>query len=216
MNIGAIFDWDGVIIDSSRYHEESWEKLAQQENKALPHNYFKKSFGKRNETIIPEVLKWTRGEEEIQKLSHIKEETYRGIILERGLTPLPGVKAFLEILRQHNVPCAVGSSTPSLNITTALRILRFEHYFQVIIAAEDVTKGKPAPQVFLFAAQKLQLPPGQCVVFEDAHVGIAAARAGGMKVVAVATTNPASELTKADLVVHRLDELSIDKLKELF
>lgn len=216
MNFGAIFDWDGVIIDSSSYHEESWERLAQKENKVLPPDYFKKSFGKRNENIIPEILKWATDLKEIKRLSDLKEELYRQIILERGITPLPGVKPFLEILRKNSIPCGVGSSTPRLNITTALNILRFENYFQVIIAAEDVSVGKPDPQVFLHAAHNLKLLPEQCIVFEDAFVGIQAARAGGMKVVAVATTNPASELKEADLVVHQLDELSLLDLNQLF
>ena len=216
MNIGAIFDWDGVIIDSSRYHEESWERLSKKENKVLPAHYFKKSFGKRNENIIPEVLRWTTDGREIKRLSDLKEGLYRKIILERGLSPLPGIKTFLEMLRKNNTPCAVGSSTPRLNITTALSILGFENYFQAIVGAEDVIVGKPDPQVFLLAAQKLNLPPECCVVFEDAHVGITAARAGGMKVVAVATTNPASELTHADVVVNRLDEISMAQLEKLF
>lgn len=216
MNIGAIFDWDGVIIDSSHYHEESWQRLAEKENKDLPPHYFKKSFGMRNETIIPDVLRWTSDHNEIQRLSDLKEQLYREIMIERGISPLAGARTLLDDLRYNNVKCAVASSTPRLNITTALNILRFEGYFQAIISAEDVTKGKPDPQVFLLAAQKIELPPAYCVVFEDAFAGIEAARAAGMKLVAVASTNPASKLTHADLVVHRLDELSVSKLKELF
>ena len=216
MKIGAIFDWDGVIIDSSRYHEKSWEQLAKMENKVLPSGYFKKAFGKRNENIIPEVLNWTQKEQEIKMLAERKEELYRKILLERGITPLPGVKSFLEMLRTNQVLCCVGSSTPTLNITTVLTLLNFGQYFQGIIAAEDVTKGKPDPQVFLRAAQKLHLPAEQCVVFEDALVGIQAAKAGGMKVVAVTTTNPSASLTEADVVVDRLDELSLTQLEELF
>jgi len=215
-NIGAIFDWDGVIIDSSSYHQESWERLAKKENRSLPDNYFRKSFGMRNESIIPEVLKWTEDENEIKRLSYLKEEFYREIILERGISPLPGVKKFLDMLCINNIPCAIGSSTPRSNITTVLRILDFSKYFQAMITAEDVNQGKPDPQVFLLAAQKLNLPPEACVVFEDAHVGIMAAKAGGMKVIAVATTNPPSELKTADLVVKRLDELSLTILEQLF
>ncbi len=216
MTFGAIFDWDGVIIDSSRYHEESWELLAKQENKALPPGYFKKAFGKRNENIIPDVLKWTQEKEEVQRLSDLKEKLYRRIMVDRGISPLPGVKPFLEMLQKNKIPCCVGSSTPRLNITTALGLLGWENYFPIIIAAEDVSKGKPDPQVFLLAAQKLHLSPDRCVVFEDAFVGIQAAKAGGMKIVAVTTTHPASELTEADLVADRLDELSIAQLKALF
>jgi len=216
MTFGAIFDWDGVIIDSSRYHEESWEHLAKQENKALPPGYFQKAFGKRNETIMPEVLQWTRDKKEIQRLADLKENLYRRIMTDRGIASLPGVKPFLEMLQKNKIPCCVGSSTPRLNITTALGLLGWKNYFPIIIAAEDVSKGKPDPQVFLLAAQKLNLFPGRCVVFEDAFVGIQAAKAGGMKIIAVTTTHPASELTEADLVVDQLDELSIAQMKALF
>ena len=216
MIFGAIFDWDGVIIDSSSYHEESWELLAKQENKALPPGYFKKAFGKKNENIIPDVLKWTQKKKEIQRLSDLKEKLYRQIMSDRGISPLPGVKPFLKMLQKNKTPCAVGSSTPSLNITTALGLLGLENCFSTIIAAEDVSKGKPDPQVFLLAAKKLHLSPEQCIVFEDAFVGIQAAKAGGMKVVAVTTTHPGFELTEADLVVDRLDELSVAQLEELF
>jgi len=215
-NFGAIFDWDGVIIDSSRIHGESWEILAEREKKRLPDDYFTKSFGMRNDTIIPEVLRWTDDENEVRRLSDLKEAIYREIIVERGLAPLPGVKTFLAILRAGNIPCAIGSSTPRLNIATALKILEFEDYFRVIVAAEDVSRGKPDPQVFLFAAQQLAVPPERCVVFEDALVGVEAALAGGMKVVAVSTTSPAFALRRADRVVDRLDELSILGLEQLF
>jgi len=212
---GAIFDWDGVIIDSSRIHGESWEILAEKEKKLLPEGYFEKSFGMRNDTIIPEVLQWTDDENEVRRLSDLKETIYREIIAERGLAPLPGVKTFLAILRAGTIPCAIGSSTPRMNIATALTRLAFEDYFRVIVAAEDVSRGKPDPQVFLSAAQQLAVPPECCVVFEDALVGVEAALAGGMKVVAVTTTSPASALRKADRVVDRLDELSLRDLEEL-
>jgi len=216
MTFGAIFDWDGVIIDSSRYHEESWELLAKQENKVLPPGYFKKAFGKRNETIIPEVLQWTQEKKEIQRFSDLKEKLYRQIMINRGISPLPGVKPFLDMLRENKISCCVGSSTPRLNIIAALDLLGLGNYFPLIIAAEDVSKGKPDPQVFLLAAQKLHLAPERCIVFEDALVGIQAAKAGKMKIVAVTTTHPASELTGADLVVDRLDALSIAQVKGLF
>lgn len=215
MHIGAIFDWDGVIIDSSRYHQESWKLLAAREGRKLPPLYFKKSFGMRNETIIPEVLEWTNDPEEIARLADLKEEIYRDIMKKRGISPLPGVRTFLELLRSHRIPAAIGSSTPRRNITAALDSLGFGHYFHRIVAAEDVTAGKPDPQVFVRAAHELRLPPESCVVFEDALVGIQAARKGGMKVAAVTTTNPASALATADLVVNRLDEISISTLHRL-
>jgi beta-phosphoglucomutase family hydrolase len=212
--IGAIFDWDGVVIDSSQQHEASWERLAAEEGLKLPLGHFKKSFGMKNEKIIPELLAWTRDPVEIRRLSLRKEALYRDIVVERGISPLPGVKDFIAGLQAAGIPRSVGSSTHRENIETILEVMGFTGRFDAIVTAEDVLHGKPDPEVFLKAAQKIGIPPERCVVFEDAHVGIAAARAAGMKVVAVATTHPASELD-GDRVVHRLDELTPDDLRAL-
>jgi beta-phosphoglucomutase family hydrolase len=216
MNIGAIFDWDGVVIDSSRHHEESWERLAREERKSLPPGHFKKGFGMKNEFIIPHFLAWTSNPEEVHRLSLRKEALYRDIILEWGIDALPGVRGFLQRLKIAGIPCSIGSSTHRQNITTSLERMNLGGMFDAITTAEDVRHGKPDPEVFLTAARKINRPPEQCVVFEDAYVGIDAARAGGMKVVAVATTNPINTLGNADRTVHRLDELSVDDLHALF
>jgi beta-phosphoglucomutase family hydrolase len=215
--LGVLFDWDGVVIDSSRQHEESWERLAAEENRTLPPDHFVKGFGKKNEWIIPEMLAWTQDAAEIRRLSLRKEALYRDIIVERGLQALPGVREFLERLERAGVPCCVGSSTHRENITTILHVLGFERYFDRMVTSEDVTYGKPHPDVFLKAAEKIDRRPENCVVFEDAYAGIEAARAGGMKVVGVATTHPAAVLVpKVDRVVRRLDELTVDGLLALW
>jgi HAD superfamily hydrolase (TIGR01509 family) len=213
---GAIFDWDGVIIDSSRHHEESWERLAREEKRELPEGHFKAGFGRKNQYIIPEILVWTREHSEIERISLRKEALYREVVLEWGLEPLPGVKAWLERLRDACVPCAIGSSTHRPNIDLSLSILGFESYFSAIVTAEDVTIGKPDPQVFLVAASRIQRPPECCVVFEDAFVGIEAAKAGGMRVIGVATTHSLEALIDADRAVRRLDELATDELTRWF
>lgn len=212
----AIFDWDGVIIDSSSAHEASWERLAAEQRRALPPGHFKRSFGMKNEQIIPELLRWTDDPEQIRNMSLRKEALYREVIREQGIAPLPGVATWLEALRAASVPCVIASSTHRENITCTLGLIGFEKYFAAIVSAEDVTRGKPAPDVFLLAARKLNAPPSRCVVFEDAHVGIEAARRAGMKVVGVATTHPADSLVGADRVVHRLDELSVAELASWF
>ena len=149
------------------------------------------------------------------RLSLRKEELYREILLEWGIHPLPGVAEWLAELRQRGIRCVIGSSTHRLNIDTSLSVLGFKDYFAAIVSAEDVSHGKPDPEVFLAAAERIGLEPGRCVVFEDALVGIEAAHRGGMKVVAVATTNPIEALGSADLAVHRLDELSVDQVAGL-
>jgi beta-phosphoglucomutase family hydrolase len=212
----ALFDWDGVIIDSSAHHEESWERLAREVGKPLPPDHFKQGFGRKNEVIIPTILGWTDDPEEIRRFSLRKEELYREVVAAWGLHALPGVRIWLERLRAAGVPCAIGSSTHRANIDLSLGLIGLGEFFRAIVTAEDVSHGKPDPEVFLTAAARLGYPPERCVVFEDAHVGIAAARAGGMKVVALATTNPIAELGAADCAVHRLDELTPERLAAWF
>ncbi len=216
MKVGAIFDWDGVIIDSARQHEESWELLAKEEGLELPDGHFRKGFGMKNELIIPNILQWTAERSEIERLSARKEELYRTVLTAGALSPLGGVVEFLNWLRDLRIPCAVGSSTERLNIETVMQVLKLEEYFQAVISGEDVTSGKPDPEVFVLAAAEIGCAPKHCVVFEDAPAGIAAAHNGGMKAVGVATTHPAYELTDADIVVHSLDELSRSHLEDLF
>ena len=213
---GAIFDWDGVIIDSSSHHEESWERLARETGKPLPPGHFKKGFGRKNEFIIPEILEWTREAAEIERFSLRKVALYREVVAERGVEALPGVRLWLEWLREARVPCVIGSSTHRANIELSLDLLGLGNCFAAIVSAEDVTRGKPDPQVFLTAAKKITRPPERCVVFEDALVGIEAAHAGGMKCVAVATTNPPELLRAAERVVSRLDELQPEEIAVLF
>ncbi len=214
--LGMLFDWDGVIIDSSKQHEESWERLAAEEGQPLPPDHFVQGFGKKNEFIIPNLLGWASDPAEVHRLSLRKEALYREIVVEKGLEALPGVHAFLDRLRAAGIPTCVGSSTHRQNIDTILEVMGFTGLFDDIVTAEDVSAGKPHPEVFLKAAGKINRAPKHCIVFEDAFAGIEAARAGGIKVVGVATTHNAATLTPlVDRVVHQLDELSVQDLLEL-
>ena len=209
---GAIFDWDGVLINSAAQHEISWERLARECGKTLPENHFKRGFGMKNEVIIPELLRWTNVPTEIRILSLRKEAIYREVVREQGMTALPGVETWLRTLRDEGIPCAIASSTHRENITTTLEVLGLEEFFSAIVTAEDVKRGKPDPEVFLTAARRIGVEPADAVVFEDALVGITAAHAAGMRAVAVTTTEREDALVHADWVVNRLDELSVTQL----
>jgi HAD superfamily hydrolase (TIGR01509 family) len=214
--LGALFDWDGVVIDSARQHELSWQQLSAEIALPLPDNFFKRGFGMKNEAIIPDLYQWTRDPERIQAYSLRKEELYREILKADGIEPLPGVGAFLKTLNDAGIPCVVGSSSHRLNIEICLELFGFSGYFQGIVSSEDVDKGKPDPDVFLKAARRAGMPPERCVVFEDAPVGIEAGLRGGMKVVGVATTHGAETLRGAHRVVKRLDELTVKDLEALW
>lgn len=216
-SFAAIFDWDGVIVDSSRAHEIAWDRLGAETGRVLPPGHFKLGFGRKNDHIIPHILRWDVAPEEITRLGRRKEALYREVLGESGIAPLPGVREFLGLLQAAGVPCAVGSSTERENIDTIMRLIGLGGCFRTIVAADDVTRGKPDPQVFLLGAQRLGVEPARCVVFEDAFAGLEAARAGGMKAVGVATTHPAERLQPfADRVVGRLDELGLPELRSLF
>lgn len=216
MRIGAIFDWDGVIIDSTKYHKKSWELLASEEGLELPRGHFRKSFGMRNKQIIPSILDWTNNSLEIERLSARKEELYRDIMTKKGIKPLKGAVEFIKLLRSFDVPIAIGTSTSRQNVELALDLLGIAELFDIIVCGEDVEEGKPSPQVFLMGAHKMMCNPEHCVVFEDAPAGVMAARNGGMKVVALTTTRSMNMLKNADIVIDSFDELDYMMFKELF
>jgi beta-phosphoglucomutase family hydrolase len=212
---GAIFDWDGVIIDSGKLHAQSWRLLASELGTTIAPDSFIRGFGMKSARIIEEIHGWAHEPSEIARLTNRKEALYRELVASGEIAPLPGVVEWLHRLHEAGVPCAVASSTQRLNIDAVLNRIGLQQAFQEIISAEDVTHGKPNPEVFMKAAARLQIAPERCVVFEDAHVGIQAAHAAGMKVVAVATTHPAEQLSAADLVVRRLDDLDVEQISTL-
>lgn len=212
----AVFDWDGVILDSSRHHEESWERLAREAGKTLPPGHFRRGFGRRNIEIMRDMLGWSQDLREIEPLSRRKEELYREVVEEWGIDPLPGVRGWLEQLKEAGIPCGIGSSTEEKNVQVGLKKLYLGDFFQTAVTAEHVKRGKPAPDVFLEVSRRLGMPPARCVVFEDAPAGVEAARAAGMKVVGVTTTHPGGHLEGVFREVARLDELSVAEVSRWF
>jgi beta-phosphoglucomutase family hydrolase len=196
MHLAAvIFDFDGVVIDSHDTHERSWFALADELGQPFTRETFDATFGQRNESILP-LLGWAEEGDKarIRQLGDRKESLYREILRKEGIEPLPGVGALLEDLRAQGIPCAIGTSTPRANVDCVLGITGLAGLFRAVAAAEDVSRGKPDPEVFLKAAEKLGVQPSACVVIEDAQVGIRAAKAAGMKALAVTTTHPAEAL----------------------
>jgi HAD superfamily hydrolase (TIGR01509 family) len=213
-DIGFIFDWDGVVIDSHAQHEESWNLLFAELSRPMPDGFFKRTFGMRNQQIIPMCFDFVRADDhaEIARLGDRKEELYRDILRRAGIEPLPGVVTLLQEMRSLGLPRALGSSSPRLNIETITMMAGLGGLFDAVVCAEDVTVGKPDPQVFLKAAEKIGRPPAKCIVFEDAHVGIQAGKRAGMKVVAVATTHPIESLTEADVALPDLSGATVEQL----
>lgn len=207
----VIFDWDGVVVDSSAHHERSWEILAAKRGLHLPADHFKRGFGKKNNVIIPD-LGWANEPEDVDALAQEKEEIYRSLVRDKGIEPLPGVRGLLAALRAKNIPRAIASSTERANLDLPLDLMGLRDFFTVIVSGEEVVHGKPDPAVFLLAAERLGAKPAECVVIEDALVGIEAAKRAGMPVLAVATTNPIEALGSASAAVPGMADVTFDLL----
>lgn len=203
----VIFDLDGVLVDTGKFHRQSWYDLAEKEGFRMTDEFFYETFGMQNNQILPRLARRPLTADEIDRLSDWKEQRYRDLAAG-GLRPLEGVPDLIKNLKENGFLLAVGSSTPRKNIDFIIEQLHLADVFDAEVSSEDVTRGKPAPDTFLKAAEKLDVPTRRCAVVEDAVAGIQSAKAAGMAVVAVTTTRKRSVLTQADMVVDSLAELS--------
>jgi beta-phosphoglucomutase len=202
----VLFDNDGVIVDTAEGHFQSFAQLGAEEGYAISRAQFAGLFGRHNRDIFPILLGHALPEDELTRLADRKEAIFRELIAGK-ITALPGVQALLPALKAAGFAIAMGTSTPRANVDLILDALGLAPYFDAIISAEDVTRGKPDPQVFLLGAERLGMPPARCVVVEDAVAGVQAAKAGGMKALAVTTNHPREALSQADRVVDSLTEV---------
>ncbi len=196
---GVIFDMDGVLVDSGWAHRQAWFDLAEAEGLEMSDEFFCKTFGMQNDTILP-MLRPGISKPEMDRLSDRKEQRYRELVHSRPKAA-DGVLALLSDLKADGFRLAIGSSAPRANLDVFWGPLGLADYFQATVTKEQVVEGKPSPETFLKAAGMLSLAPQRCVVVEDALHGVQAARAAGMPVVAVTTTRSRAELACADRVV---------------
>jgi beta-phosphoglucomutase len=205
-SVGVIFDMDGVVVDSMATHYEAFKQLGKKLNRPFTPELLVATVGMHNNQIFPLWIGDHLTPERITELAFEKESLYRTLAQDQ-LKAIPGVLELLEILQHEKIALAVGSSGPQENVELALRVLNVKKYFSGIVTGSDVTHGKPHPEIFLKAAQKLQMPATSCIVIEDALQGVKAARAAGMRVIAVTTSTPRESLLSADHVVDSLHEL---------
>lgn len=211
---GVIFDMDGVLVDTGWAHKQSWYDLAEKEGFSMSDEFFSSTFGMQNYQIIPMLLERESTRNEIDRLAEWKEQRYREIVSEQ-LTLSEGAKTLLEDLKGNGFLLAVGSSAPRANLDFVLERVQADGYFDACVSGEEVNAGKPAPDTFLKAAEKLSLGPDHCIVVEDAVQGVDAAKAAVMAVVAVTTTRDRAALRRADVIVDSLAELSADNFTQL-
>lgn len=208
----VLWDMDGTLLDSHRLHWLAWEEAGRTFGFPITLADFNETFGQRNDTILRRIFGADVSAAELTRISDGKEEIYRGLVQAHGAALLPGVRHWLESLAAVGWRQAIASSAPPANVDALLDVLHIRPFFQAIVHAGDVTRGKPDPEVYLLAAARLGVAPAASVVIEDAPAGIEGARRAGMRCIAV---GPLHATLPADISVHSLAELPPDTVARL-
>ncbi|WP_299433978.1 beta-phosphoglucomutase [uncultured Maribacter sp.] len=212
--VGFIFDLDGVIVDTAKYHFLAWKKLANVlgfEFTLEQNEMFKGVSRKRCLEILLDIGKVTATKEQFDTWMHDKNVDYLAYIEKMDASEiLPEVPKVLKFLKENKIPIALGSA--SKNARPILEKVGLLTYFDAILDGNNVTKAKPDPEVFLLAAKELNIAPENCIVFEDAVAGIAAANNAKMTSIGI---GDASILVEAKHNFNDFTEMSLDFIKEL-
>lgn len=210
-----LFDLDGVIVDTAIYHYKAWKRLANELGFDIDEEFNEKLKGISRIDSLMLILQHgnlTLSETEIQAFATKKNEWYLEYISQMTSEDiLPGVRAFFDDFKKYGIKCALGSA--SKNAPIILEKIGLLAYFDAIVDGNSVSKSKPDPEVFLLGAKLLGVENQQCVVFEDAIAGVAAAKSANMKAVGI---GDASVLTNADIVIPTFEGVTtaalLDKL----
>lgn len=209
----AIFDHDGVLVDTLKLHQDSWVAMGRETGLNVTPEFILETFGMTNAMILRKIRGDSLPDADVLVYSDHKEQLYRD--RARGtIVLMPGVRGFLDALTAAGVDLAIGSSGVRKNLELTVEEADLHGRFKAIVAGEDVTRGKPDPQVFLLAASRSGTAPAESMVFEDAPVGIRAAKAAGMLAIGVTSSHDAAALWEAgaDVVVPDLSHCSVDDL----
>ena len=207
----VLWDLDGTLVDSAEFHWLSWRDTMAAEGVSLTYQQFLDTFGQKNDRILPGWLGPGADADRIRRVGDAKEAEYRRLASVHGLTALPGASSWVRRLHAQGWQQAIASSAPGENVGVMLRALALDAMFEAIVSAEDVTRGKPDPQVFVAAAERLGVPRDRCIVVEDAAVGVQAARSAGMRCIGVSR----AVVLDADVAVSSLLELPSDAFDRL-
>ena len=209
----VLWDMDGVLADTSPLHFATWELILNEHSIPFDRQKFHKIYGLKNRDLLPYLAGKPLDPEWAERIAAQKELAFRQL-LPGKLLPLPGVVDWLKRFQSWGCKQAVASSAPAENVEALVDELDIRQYFDALVTPGDLP-GKPDPAVFLLAARQLNVSPHGCLVIEDSIPGIEAAKRANMHCLAVTTTNPPEALTRADIVVKTLAQLSEDQVKFL-
>jgi beta-phosphoglucomutase len=211
--LAVIFDVDGVLVDSYDAHFESWRQLYDELGLVLTEAAFAESFGRTSREILRRAFGDELSDKRVLELDRRKEALYRDII-RANYPAMDGAAELVDALAGDGFRLAIGSSGPPENIALVLEKLSSGRCMSAVVSGADVTRGKPDPQVFQIAAERLGVSPACCAVVEDAVPGVEAARRAGMTAIALVGTAKRDELAAADLVVGHLRELNPPRIRQ--
>jgi HAD superfamily hydrolase (TIGR01509 family) len=206
---------DGTIVNSLPFHKLAWIETFAKRGKDFTDDDFKWANGRRNDEIIPHFMGQNMSAKEVNIIANEKEATFRRFV-KNNIKALPGAVELIQSLSTVKIQLALVSSTPKENIELITETLGIKKYFTLFINGDDVKEGKPSPQAFLLAAKKLGVEPKNCVVMEDAVVGVQAAKRAGMYCIAVTNTYPREAIAEADIIVNSLEEIIVKTIEGLF
>ncbi len=210
----VIWDMDGVLLDSRSSHYKAMRVIFDKYKIKVVEDRMWKTFGMTNQQVIQFMVDQPISKELTVRIGQEKDILFQSIIQEQAVF-LPGIRKWMEFFKQNGIRQALASSGSPGNIKAILTTLAAEAYFDEIISG-DKLPSKPDPFIFIKAADYLGIIPVNCLVIEDAVVGVQAAKAAGMKCIAVTTNNPAEKLADADVVLSNLTELTMDHIRGLF
>lgn len=211
-----IFDMDGTIVDNMAFHTQSWVTFFERRGRAIDADeFFRTTAGRQGKEIIRSHMGEDLGDDEVAVLNHEKEAVYRELYAPH-LKSVDGFEDLIADARAQGIALAVGTAAPPANVEFTLDGLDLRRHFEAVVGATDVARGKPHPDVFLEAARRCGAEPANCIVFEDAPLGVEAARRAGMRVVVITTTLPAAAFAEFDNVIAIVDDFSQLSLETLF
>ena len=211
-----IFDMDGTIVDNMAFHTKSWITFFEQRGMSIDaEEFFRTTAGRQGKEIIRAHMGEHLEDHEVVALNQEKEAVYRDLYGPHRKT-VGGFDDLIARARQQGVVLAVATAAPTANIEFTLDGLDLRRHFDVIVGAADVARGKPNPDGFLLAAERCGVAPADCIVFEDAPLGVEAARRAGMRCVVLTTTLPAEAFAEFDNVIAIASDFSALDIDALF
>ena len=209
----VIFDLDGVVVDTVPLHFQAWKKMFNEYGHEFTFNDYKQKVDGIPRYDGARAILTELSEDEVKEAGDKKQGYFRALLDSAEIPRYDTTVALIGQLIEAGIKVAVISS--SKNCPHILKKIGLYDHLGAVISGADITKGKPNPQIFLMAAEKLGANPEQCVVFEDAVLGVEAAKNGNMKCIGIDRYDKPERLAKADLIVHDAGEVSIATLKEL-